>query len=65
MSKSLVAVILVLVAFGSVPASSQERPQRFTMTPTEGGDGQAPVDPDYAAWVDARRPTGAPSDESF
>ncbi len=37
MSRSLVAVVLVLVALGSVPASAQERPQRFTMTPTEGG----------------------------
>ena len=37
MSRSLVAVVLVLGAFGSVPASAQERPQRFTMTPTEGG----------------------------
>jgi hypothetical protein len=37
MSKSLVALILVLVALGGVAASAQEHTQRFTMTPTEGG----------------------------
>jgi hypothetical protein len=37
MSKSLVALILVLVALGGVAVSAQEHTQRFTMTPTEGG----------------------------
>jgi hypothetical protein len=37
MPRSLLAVIAVLVVLGAAAARAQERPQRFTMTPTEGG----------------------------